>query len=38
MQWDSNENCGIFFPDANYTPISILSSNLLNKPDILEFF
>ncbi len=38
IQWDSNENCAIFFQDTNYNPISILSSNLLNKVNVLEFF
>ena len=38
IQWDSNEDCVIFFQNSNYNPISILSSNLLNKTDVLEFF
>ena len=38
IQWDSNENCAIFFQNSNYNPVLILSSNLLNKADILHFF
>ena len=38
IQWDKNEKCAVFFQNANYNPVAILSSNLLNKTDILEFF